>query len=338
MTSTKLSKSFSVRLFSSSQVFSKEEDKILADIARRNYAFLKYKKWIHYYEIHKEAMILKDPPQTYYMALIEDNGFRRKALAHCKIAPGGYVTNSIAKNHARNCQHLIDMHSAEDALSILLGSPQGYIQMESIKDSGKEFNYPVIRSDSNIAEIIQFCGEPPFVLPFLLSLYMIADFPWQAIASLGLDGYPYLEDIFRNVAFYGTSVLSISSRLAEVVSVEPLHLGPLLEDFNSKIDPPYRVSFWPPYASCYPWGAIMFMQMSEAMKRELGVDFSNEIQIVGPRGLPIFERGYHEQFCAARLRLAMRYINTLRGLGEEDGRHRFVSTPYRSIMHNQSIC
>ncbi|MFN7872764.1 MAG: hypothetical protein ACK5QQ_11310 [Cyanobacteriota bacterium] len=333
--STKQNKRFSLRLFSSSQVLSQDEDKILASIARKNFAFLKHKKWLHYYETHEEAMIIKDPPQTYYLAFIEDNGLARKQLAHFKIAPGGYVTNSIAKNHAQNCEHLIDLQTAEEVLSILFGSPQGFIQMESIEGAGKEFHYPLIRNDSSIAEIIQFCGELPFALPLLLSAHMIATFPNQAIGSLGLNRYPYLKKIFRTAAFYGTSAINISSSLAEAVSIEPLHIGPLLDDFNSKSAPPYRVSFWPPYATCYPWGAIMFTKMIEAMKRELSIDFANEIEIQGPDGKPIFEKGYHEQFCADQLNLAIKSENTLSESAEDNNSHFLIASPYRSVINNQ---
>jgi hypothetical protein len=337
MTYTRQNKQFSLRLFSSSQVLSQEEDKILANIARKNFAFLKHKKWLHYYETHEGAMIIKDPPSTYYLAFIKDNGLTRKPLAHFKIAPGGYVTNSIAKNHAQNCEHLIDIHSAEEVLSILFGSPQGFIQMESIEVAGKEFHYPLIRNDYNIAEIIQFCGELPFLLPLLLSAYMIAAFPNQAIRSLGLSSFPYLEKVFRTAAFYGTSAISISSSLAEAISIEPLHLGPLLDDFNSKAAPPYRVSFWPPYATCYPWGAIMFKQMTQAMQRKLDIDFANQIEIQGPHGKPIFERGYHEQFCADQLSLANKLETTLNESVEDNNRHLLIASPYRSTIHNQLL-
>lgn len=326
-----------MRLFSSSQVLSQEEDKILANIARKNFAFLKHKKWLHYYETHEGAMIIKDPPSTYYLAFIKDNGLTRKPLAHFKIAPGGYVTNSIAKNHAQNCEHLIDIHSAEEVLSILFGSPQGFIQMESIEVAGKEFHYPLIRNDYNIAEIIQFCGELPFSLPLLLSAYMIAAFPNQAIRSLGLSSFPYLEKVFRTAAFYGTSTISISSSLAEAISIEPLHLGPLLDDFNSKAAPPYRVSFWPPYATCYPWGAIMFKQMTQATQRKLDIDFANQIEIQGPHGKPIFERGYYEQFCADQLSLANKHETTLNESVEDNNRHLLIASPYRSSIHNQLL-
>lgn len=287
-------KRFSLRLFSSSQVLSQEEDKILANIARKNFAFLKHKKWLHYYETHEGAMIIKDPPSTYYLAFIKDNGLTRKPLAHCKIAPGGYVTNSIAKNHAQNCEHLIDIHSAEEVLSILFGSPQGFIQMESILVAGQKFLYPIIRDESNIAELIQFCGALPYALPLLLAAYMIGTFPNQMVELLGLSSYPFLEDIFRKEAFYGTSTTNVSSFIAEAVNIEPIHLGPLLDDFNHKTALPYRVTFCPPYATCYPWGAIMFKQMIQAMQRKLDIDFANQIEIQGPHGKPIFERGYHE--------------------------------------------
>ena len=338
LTSTRQNKRFSLRLFSSSQVLSQEEDKILATIARKNLDFLKHKKWLHYHETHEGTMIIKDPPSTYYLAFIEGNGLTRKPLAHFKIAPGGYVTNSIAKNHAQNCEHLIDIHSAEEALSILFGSPQGFIQMESIEVAEKEFRYPLIRNDYNIAEIIQFCGELPFVLPLLLSAYMIAAFPNQAIRSLGLSSFPYLEEVFRTEAFYGTSAINISSYLAEAISIEPLHLGPLLDDINSKVAPPYRVSFWPPYATCYPWGAIMFKQMIQAMQRKLQVDFANDIEIQGPHGKPIFERGYHEQFCADQLSLANKLETTLNESVEDNSCHLLIASPYRSIMRNQLSC
>lgn len=338
MTSTSQNKRFFLRLFTSSQALSQEEDKILSKIARQNFAFLKLKKWLHYYEAHEGAMIIKDPPQTYYLAFIEDNGLSRNPLAHFKIAPGGYVTNGIAKNHAQNCEHLIDLQSAEEALSILFGSPQGFIQMESVKLTGNEFHYPLIRNHPNIAEIIQFCGKLPFLLPLLLSAYMIASFPKQSIRSLDLSSYPYLEDVLRTSAFFGTSAINISSFLAKAISIEPLHLGPVLDDFNSKAAPPYRVSFWPPYATCYPWGAIMFTQMIQAMKRELRIDYANEIEIQGPNGEPIFERGYHEQFCAEQLTLAIKSENTLSESVGINSSHLLITSPYRSLMQNQLLC
>ena len=338
MTSTRQNKRFSLRLFSSSQALSQGEDKILASIARKNFVFLKHKNWLHNYETYEEAMIIKDPPQTYYLAFIEDNGLTRKPRAHFKIAPGGYVTNSIAKNHATNCEHLIDIESAEEALSILFCSPQRFIQMESILVAGQEFHYPVIRDDSNIAELIQFCGALPYALPLLLAAYMIGTFPNQMVELLGLSSYPFLEDIFRKEAFYGTSTTNVSSFIAEAVNIEPIHFGPLLDDFNHKTALPYRVTFWPPFATCYPWGAIMFTQMIEAMKRELRIDFANEIEIQGPHGETIFERGYHEQFCSDQLTLAIKSKNTLSESPQYNNRHLLFASPYRSIIHNQLSC
>jgi hypothetical protein len=334
--SPKQSKRFSLRLFSSSQVLSPAEDKILTSIARRNFAFLKARKWLHHYEIHEEVMILKDPPQTYYFAFIEQAGSGRKPLAHFKIAPEGYVTNSIAKNHASNRESLIDISSAEEALFFLLGSPQRYIQMESIVVDEKEFRYPVIRNDSDLAEIIQFCGELLFALPLLLGAYMIGAFPNQLVGSLGLSGYPYLEKIFRKVAFYGTSTLNVSSFIAEAVNTELIHLGPFMNDLNSNTALPYRVSLWPPYATCYPWGAIMFAHMIETAKRRLDIDFSNEVEILGPHGEPIFEKGYHQQFCADQLSLALNYEKALGESSEPDNAQLLIATPYRGNVYSQS--
>jgi hypothetical protein len=334
--SPKQSKRFSLRLFSSAQVFCPEEDQILTSIARRNFAFLKARKWLHHYEIYEEALILKDPPQTYYMAFIEQTESWSKPLAHFKIAPGGYVTNSIAKNHASIRESLIDISSAEEALSFLLGSPQRYIQMESIEGGENEFRYPVIRNDSDLAEIIQFCGDLLYVLPLLLGAYMIGAFPNQLIGSLGLNSYPYLEKIFRKVAFYGTSTVNVSSFIAEAVNSEPIHLGPFLNDLNSKTALPYRVSFWPPYATCYPWGAVMFANMIEATKRKLNIDFANEVEILGPYGEPILEREYHQQFCADQLSLSLIYENALGESSETDNAQLLIATPYRSNVYSQS--
>jgi hypothetical protein len=332
----KQSKRFSLRLFSSSQVLSQKEDKILTSIARRNFAFLKARKWLHHYEIHEQIMIAKDPPQTYYFALIEDTGSWRKPLAHFKIAPGGYVTNSIAKHHALNCESLIDISSAKEALSFLFGSPQRYIQMESIEGRGREFRYPVIRNDLNIAEIIQFCGELPLVLPLLLGAYMIGALPSQLVGSLGLSSHPYLKSIFCKAAFYGTSTVNVSSFIAEAVNIEPIHLGPLLNDLNSQAALPYRVSFWPLYSTCYPWGAIMFAHMIEAVKRRLNIDFANEVEILDPHGEPIFGRGYHQRFCADQLSLALIHENALGKPSQDDSTQLPIATSYRSNVYDQS--
>jgi hypothetical protein len=138
-----------------------------------------------------------------------------------------------------------------------------------------------------------------------LATYMISNYPKDKIENINLfDGDLYLEEIFRKKAFYGTSVAALTSLIAEAVGFEPIHLGPIVNDLNKKDAPPYRASFWPPYDlpadGPYHWGPMMFIQMLEYVKKNLGIDFA-QVELLGPNGKPIFPSGYQENFYTQQL-------------------------------------
>jgi hypothetical protein len=81
----------------------------------------------------------------------------------------------------------------------------------------------------------------------------------------------------------------------------------------------------------------MFKQMTQATQRKLDIDFANQIEIQGPHGKPIFERGYYEQFCADQLSLANKHETTLNESVEDNNRHLLIASPYRSTIHNQLL-
>jgi hypothetical protein len=80
----------------------------------------------------------------------------------------------------------------------------------------------------------------------------------------------------------------------------------------------------------------MFAHMIETAKRRLDIDFSNEVEILGPHGEPIFEKGYHQQFCADQLSLALNYEKALGESSEPDNAQLLIATPYRGNVYSQS--
>jgi hypothetical protein len=80
----------------------------------------------------------------------------------------------------------------------------------------------------------------------------------------------------------------------------------------------------------------MFANMIEAAKRNLNIDFANEVEILGPYGEPIFEREYHQQFCADQLSLSLIYENALGESLETNNAQSLIATAYRSNVFSQS--
>jgi hypothetical protein len=182
-------------------------------------------------------------------------------------------------------------------------------------------------------EIIQFCGNLPHTLPILLALFMIAAYPKDKIDSLGLSD-PNLELVFQKQGFYGTAIPDIISWVADAIGVEPFHLGPFVPDANHTGAPPYRASFWPPYSTLNPWGSIMFAQMVQSMKNQLSIDFSTQVEILGPNGEPLFEDGYHEEFCYTQLCKAQQAIPCELNC---DDSVPFIVSPYRESLRTSHV-
>ena len=290
-------KPLSLWLFSASSQVSENLDPLKTQIVRRNLAFLRAKQWLVHYSHNSHGVI--DPDGTFYLALIANDPLQRKHLAHCKISDG-HVTNGIARNHAQQKEYFIARAVAESGFSELFPSSTSCIGKETIQNEHGIIEYPVIPENLYTGEIIQFCGDLPHTLPILLALFMIAAYPKDKIESLGLSD-PNLELVFQKQGFYGTAIPDIISWVADAIGVEPLHLGPFVADANHTGAPPYRASFWPPYSTLNPWGSIMFAQMVKSMENQLNIDFSTQVEILGPNGEPLFPENYHERFCSTQL-------------------------------------
>lgn len=324
-------KPLSLWLFSASSQASKNLDPLKTQIVRRNLAFLRAKQWLVHYNHNSNGVI--DPDGTFYLALIANDSLQRKHLAHCKISDG-HVTNGIARNHAQQKEYFIARAVAEIGFSELFPSSRFCIDTEIIKNKDDIIEYPVIPKNLYTGEIIQFCGNLPHTLPILLALFMIAAYPKDKIDSLGLSD-PNLELVFQKQGFYGTAIPDIISWVTDAIGVEPFHLGPFVPDANHTGAPPYRASFWPPYSTLNPWGSIMFAQMVQSMKNQLSIDFSTQVEILGPNGEPLFEDGYHEEFCYTQLCKAQQAIPCELNC---DDSVPFIVSPYRESLKPSNQC
>ena len=320
-------KPLSLWLFSASSQASENLDPLKTQIVRRNLAFLRAKQWLVHYSHNSHGVI--DPDGTFYLALIANDPLQRKHLAHCKISDG-HVTNGIARSHAQQNEYFIARAVAESGFSELFPSSTFCIGKEIIQNEHGIIEYPVIPKNLHTGEIIQFCGNLPHTLPILLTLFMIAAYPKDKIDSLGLSD-PNLELVFQKQGFYGTAIPDIISWVADAIGVEPLHLGPFVPDVNHTGAPPYRASFWPPYSTLNPWGSIMFAQMVKSMENQLSIDFSTQVEILGPNGEPLFPYGYHEEFCYTQLYQAQETLSCQTTWSDTFNP---IVSPYRSSLEN----
>jgi hypothetical protein len=226
---------YSLMLFSSALIpyWSKPVRELQTEIGEKNYLFLEKVGWIGHYKkngkIYEGQKIIKDEPETFYLALIKKSGSKTEHVAHFKIAPQGDVTGAIGQNHFREtAEQLIAFEAARSGFGIF--SPKN---RESFSDNYliKKESYCNINPSEEAAEIIQFCGDKKYVLLLLLGAYMIGTYPKEDIEKLTIPSFrqsrtPTSDDtqeselaknhflnIFKQRIFYGTSGASSAPSL-----------------------------------------------------------------------------------------------------------------------------
>jgi hypothetical protein len=79
----------------------------------------------------------------------------------------------------------------------------------------------------------------------------------------------------------------------------------------------------------------MFAQMVQSMENQLSIDFSTQVEILGPNGEPLFEDGYHEKFCHTQLCKAQQAISCELNWGDSSPS---IVSPYRESLKPSNQC
>jgi hypothetical protein len=219
---------YSLVVYSSAHIsyWSRHVRDLQTDIGEKNYLFLEKVGWIGHYKkngkIYEGQKIIKDEPETFYLALIKKSGSKAaEHLAHFKIAPQGDVTGAIGQNHfEKTAEQLIAFEAARSGFGIFSKRNTNTFSDRYLKEKG---GYYTINPSEDAAEIIQFCGDKKYVLPLLLGAYMMGTYPKEDINKLTIPSFkknrnPTFEEeeegrrakdnflnIFNQKIFYGTS-------------------------------------------------------------------------------------------------------------------------------------
>jgi hypothetical protein len=164
-------------------------------IATRNIDVLGYLGWDKHFSEHGGlSRAIEDPEGTVYLALIEDDGKKKKPVAHCKIVPPGSptVTESMAKAYfEKSAEQLIDPQTAMSVLAILSENH------ENNKDITEKNGVYGINPSKKGGELIQLSISPQhkhYGILFLVYLDIIRNFSENKIKELKTPSFPNVRN------------------------------------------------------------------------------------------------------------------------------------------------